>query len=199
MSDRNPPPYPDVEGDEELLEPENGGLFKYVYAFVDDMETNTYRAYIIASSVAAIILMVVASLDFGEISTWIRPVAGVPAGILLFLIGLTAVRRADTEDKAFFQWKGNTTQKKRVRAVAFSFIVIAGILILTNKYVPAGLGGSIVIVSALTALAIVSRTPYEQYLALNGLVDPRELEVYEDAEELEDDEYEYSENETDIK
>lgn len=181
-------------------EPEVWGfeaLVNRIKNFVQTSEAGTLRTYFIVGLIISVVLMVAASLPYGEGFTWVSPLTGVPAGIILFALTLGLIYGTSLGDSRIFQWKENTPPKKRVAPVIVGIAIVFAILIAANSWLPLGVGGAVMVVTALSAYNLIRRTPYEIKLALQGLPDPREYEeiLNEETEYAEGYEQEYYEQE----
>lgn len=158
-------------------------LTNKLYEFADSLEGKRKTSYGIAWLIIAIILIVVASLPLGEGLRIVSVIVGWPAGVILFALILSTIHSTKLHDLEIFRYKEVAPPKKRVSAVVIGLVFVAALLIATAAYVPVGLGGTIMILSALAAYNIIRRTKEELALAAAGLPDPRELPDDEDEEE----------------
>lgn len=177
-------------------EPEVWGfelLVNKVKNFVQTSESGTLKTYLIVGLIISAVLMVAASLPYGEGFTWVSPLTGVPAGIILFALILGLIYGTPLGETRMFLWKENTPPKKRIAPVGVGIAIVFALLIAANSWLPLGVGGAIMVVTALTAYNLIRRTPYEIKLSLQGIPDPREYEeiLNEETEYAEGYEQEY--------
>lgn len=159
------------------------------YSFVDNMGTRKV-VYGIIWFVIAAALMVAASLPLPAELRWVTPIVGIPAGIILFALGLGIVHSTKLRYWPLFNVKEKYTQRRRVVPTLFGVGAVVAVLITSGSFIPTGVGGAIMVATALTAYNVIRRTPYEVELAKKGIPDPRE-------QQYEEEEY-YDEPEDDI-
>lgn len=157
------------------------------YDFVDKMGTRKV-IYAVVWLVIAIALAVAASLPLPSQLSWVAPIVGIPAGIILFGLGLGVVHTTKLQNWGLFQVKNNYSQRRRVVPVLFGVGAVVALLITAGAAVPTGVGGAIMVATALTAYNVIRRTPYEIELANKGIPDPRDYPE-EEEEYIEVDEY----------
>lgn len=158
-------------------------LTNKIYDFTDSLEEKKQISYGAAWLAIAIILMVIASIPIGENLRIVSVIVGWPAGVILFALSLAIVHATKLRDLPIFDYKITTPPKKRATTVTIGLIIVAALLIATSAYVPVGVGGTVMIFSALTAYNIIRRTKEELALAAAGLPDPRELSDEDEEEE----------------
>lgn len=128
--------------------------------------------------VISVVLITISSLMFyfNWLGSWIPALIGSPAGVILYLIGLGLVYRAKIGEWEIFRMRENYSFKQRLRRVLITLAVYAAVMITIGRFIPYGLGGAILIVTVMTAIATCRRTPEETLLLNQGLPDPRDLE-----------------------
>lgn len=151
-------------------------LMDRFYSFVNNLSAGQRKGYLIGWSLVSLVLIVGASLPLGADLRWISAVVGSPAGVIVFLILAGVVETTNLKNSALFQFKENNPPRRRVSVVLFGLALVAVALIASSPILPLGVGGTIVIVVALTSYNIIRRTPDEILLAQQGLPDPREIE-----------------------
>jgi hypothetical protein len=191
------------------------GVFEgYYQIFLNYLQGKTEgerQRYAIASLVLAAVLMTLSSLTVlvnlnDLLMTIITVLIGFPAGVILFLNAVGFVHFSAIGNWRIFGWKDRTTPPRRIRAVSITVIIIIIVLIIINSRIPEGIGGAIVVLTALSGFNIVRRTPEELRLARLGLPDPRDIEddsfdtsyeeapvYYEDEDDTDEDDEEYQE------
>jgi cobalamin synthase len=150
-------------------------LIHRLYAFVDSLNTSRRKTYGISWLVIAVLLATAASLPLPDGLRWVSVLVGWPAGVIAFALALALVHGTDLKNNSIFEYKERVPPKKRVSAVIIGLVVVAAILISTSSFLPSGVGGVIIIFSALLAYNVIRRTPEEMALAAQGLPDPREI------------------------
>lgn len=165
-----------------------------LHNFVDSLDSSKRTLYWFIWLFIAAVLIVAASLPLPDALGWIRPIVGTPAGIIVFALGLSLIYGTTLGELNIFSYKDNVIPRRRVTPVLIGLTIVAAILIAVGSWLPPGIGGSIMVASALAAYNIIRRTPYEIELATKGIPDPREYEA-EEAEEAEYyDEIEYEDD-----
>lgn len=139
----------------------------------------------------AAFFMVAASLPLPGFLSWLVPIIGVPGGLILYALAVSFVRVTNLKTWRVFNVKDWAVPRQRVTYVAIGGIIALAILIVIGRWLPTGIGGSLIVLLALTGFNTIRRTPYELELAAKGIPDPRELETEVYEEEL----YEEPENE----
>jgi hypothetical protein len=113
---------------------------------------------------------------YGILGSWLPALIGTPAGIILFLLGLGLVyRNSNINNWPVFQMRENLSFRQRTKRVIIWVIVYLVLFIPLGSYVPYGLGGSLIICLALTAVTTMRRTEEEFNLAQQGIPDPRDI------------------------
>lgn len=151
-------------------------LMERFYLFVNELSSTQKKTYLIGWSLVSIVLIVGASLPLGADLRWVSAIVGSPAGVIVFLILAGVVETTNLKDSNIFKFKQNNPPKRRVSIVAFCLAVLGVGLIAVSSFLPLGVGGTIVVVAALTSYNIIRRTPEEIALAQQGIPDPREIE-----------------------
>lgn len=134
----------------------------------------------------------VASLPYPPALSWVTAIAGAPAGVIVFLLGLSVIYYGDNDQNKIFQYKNKVPQQKRLLPAFVGSIIAVTILITSSTWLPKGVGGVMMIVIVLSAANFIRRTPYEIELTMKGLPDMRGVTEDEDLE-YDEDEYEYYE------
>lgn len=176
----NTPQQPNVFGFEALV--------NRLYAFVDALAPSKRKTYGLGWLGIAVLFAVAASVPLGDNLRWVSASVGWPAGIIVFALVLSVFRVTRLKDLSILNYKTTTPPRKRVPVVMIGLVLIAIVLISTSSFLPLGVGGTIIIFSALLAYQVIRRTPEELALAAQGLPDPRELPEDEDEEYIYDDE-----------
>jgi hypothetical protein len=113
---------------------------------------------------------------YGILGSWLPALIGTPAGIILFLLGLGLVyRNSNINNWPVFQMRENLSFRQRTKRVIIWVVVYLVLFIPLGSYVPYGLGGSLIICLALTAVTTMRRTEEEFNLAQQGIPDPRDI------------------------
>jgi hypothetical protein len=113
---------------------------------------------------------------YGILGSWLPALIGTPAGIILFLLGLGLVyRNSNINNWPVFQMRENLSFRQRTKGVIIWVVVYLVLFIPLGSYVPYGLGGSLIICLALTAVTTMRRTEEEFNLAQQGIPDPRDI------------------------
>ncbi len=172
-------------------------LTSRLYDFVDNLDTNKRVVYGIIWFVIAAALMVAATLPLPDYLTFVSPVVGIPAGFILFVLGLSLIHSTNLQTWGLFQLKETLPPRKRVTPTMLGVAAVLALLIVCSSWIPVGVGGAIAVATALTAYNIIRRTPYEMELAMKGIPDPRDY-IEEEEEYTEDysEEYEAEPEET---
>lgn len=130
--------------------------------------------------------------------SWLPAIIGSPAGVILYLIGLGAVKRTSIGQWDVFHMRENYSFKQRLKRIVLWFAGYAVVFIPFGRYIPYGLGGSLLITLVMVALTVGRRTPHELELAKQGVPDPRDLQDIDDLEDYaEEDEVEEVSDEAD--
>jgi hypothetical protein len=164
-------------------------LFLMLSRKIDKVPVGGGKKTAITWGIVAVILIAVASVlfHFKWVGTWIPALIGAPSGVILYMIGLGVVKRTDVGEWSLFEMKESYSFKQRLKRIIVWFGLYALVFIPLGKYIPYGLGGAVLIVLVMTALAVARRTPQELLWAKQGIPDPRDLS--------EDDEDDYAEEE----
>jgi hypothetical protein len=113
---------------------------------------------------------------YGILGSWLPALIGTPAGIILFLLGLGLVyRNPNISNWPVFQMRENLSFRQRTKRVIIWVVVYLVLFIPLGSFVPYGLGGSLIICLALTAVTTMRRTEEEFNLAQQGIPDPRDI------------------------
>lgn len=159
-------------------------LSRRLYAFVDSLDTGKRKLYGFSWLAIAVVLAIAASMDIGSDLRLVTVAVGFPSGVILFILAVAVVHGTSLKDKSFFQWKQRTLPKKRVSAAAVGMVAVATLLVGGSGFIPTGLGGTLIVFSALSAYNIIRRTQEELTLAALGLPDPREIALVDEEEEF---------------
>lgn len=149
---------------------------------IDKVPVGKGKSTAITWAIIAVVLITLASVlfHFKWVGTWLPALIGTPAGVILYMIGWGVVRRTSVGEWEVFQMRENYSFKNRLKKVAFWFALYALIFVPLGQYVPYGLGGALLIILVLSAVAVARRTPQEMLWAKQGVPDPRDLEDAED-------------------
>lgn len=170
-------------------------LINRLYDFVDGLEGRKRVITTITWVVIAAVLITAASFPLPEYLSFISPIVGFPAGIILFALILSAIHTTRLKEWKIFQLRETTPQKRRLPVAILLGVSMFVIIIFAGNQIPGGLptgvGGAIMIATVLSIYNTIRRTPYEMELSLKGEPDPREYsddeEYYEEPDE--DDNY----------
>lgn len=185
----NPEPQPETENSFGVQT-----IMNRFYSFVDGLDKQKRVTYGIVWTIIALVLMIVTSLNFGEALSWVAPLLGWPAGIILFGLAISIVRTTNLKNMQLFQFKDRVSPSNRVVPVLVGVAIAIVCVFFITDFLPRGFGGAFVILIALTAFNIIRRTPEEIDLAKKGLPDPRELQ-YELNDDIEEDKNYYYDDE----
>lgn len=161
-------------------------IIRRFYDFVDKLGTRK-TVHAVVWFVIAIVLAIAASLPLPAGLSWITPIVGIPAGIIIFALGLGVVHSTKLKYWAMFQVKEKYSQRRRVVPALFGAGAVVAVLIISAGVIPTGVGGAIIVATALTVYNVIRRTPYEIELANKGIPDPREYSEEEYEEDYEPD------------
>lgn len=151
-------------------------LIDRFYAFIEGLTDGQRRNYLIGWSFVSVALIVGASLPLGADLRWVSALVGSPAGVIVFLILAAIVNSTNLRNFKLFSFRQDNPPKRRVSIVAFVLVIVAVTLIASSSFLPVGIGGTLVIVAALTSYNVIRRTQEEILLAQQGLPDPREMD-----------------------
>ena len=159
---------------------------------VSELSQSQKITYGIIGLVLVIVLAIASSLSFPANLRFIVPLVGVPGGIILFVLVLGFYYSSSIQEWNIFGWKERTPPRQRLVPVIVGAVIVSVIIVITAM--PAGVGGVIMVVVALTSYNLIRRTPYELDLSKKGLPDPREFsdavdEENQYAEEYVDEDY----------
>lgn len=129
--------------------------------------------------VVATVLVVVAELL--PVGDYLKAAVGVPASVLLFLIGLGAAHKQHL-DRGTPTMKERYSHKQRLSRAGAGLVGLLIVSILSSNYIPYALGGVILLTGVFGLINLVRMTPLEQEMAREGVVDPRDRAVQQDAE-----------------
>lgn len=157
-------------------------LFLSLSKRLDKVPVGEGKKAVIKWSVIGVLLIVASSVlfHFAQLGTWIPAIVGAPAGLIFYLIGLGLVTRTTLSEWEIFHMRENYSFKQRMKRLGVGALVYALTFIPLGKYIPYGLGGTLVIVLALVALTVARKTPQELIWAKQGVPDPRDLEDEDD-------------------
>ena len=157
-------------------------LYTTLVKRIDRVPEGQGKSTAVKWGVVAAILIATSSVlfAFGWLGTWVPAIIGAPAGVILFVIGLGLVRRTRLGEWNIFEMRETYSFKQRMKRVLIWFVVYAVLFVPIGRYVPYGLGGAVLIILLLTALAVARRTPQELEWAKHGLPDPRDLAASDD-------------------
>lgn len=141
--------------------------------WLDSLTESNRKTFITTAIITAVVLMVLASLEFLNFYEWVYVAIGVPAGIISVIVLYYYI---EYKKHLITEYKEKIAYRKRVRHVIIGWAILIPVLIFSTNYMPKGLGGTIMIASFIATLLIVRRTDDEFYYFTNGLVDPREIE-----------------------
>lgn len=167
-------------------------LTNRLYLYVEGLTSKQRKTQGIIWLAIAAVFMVASSLPLPPAINWIVPIIGVPGGVILFVLGLAVVHVTSLKNWRIFSLKDWAVPRKRATYVGIGAIISIAALIVLSRFIPTGIGGSLIVLIALTGFNALRRTPYEADLAARGIPDPRETEIeveyYEEYEETDEEE-----------
>ena len=153
-----------------------------LYVSFRDRVTNMAHSKAVTLSVIGLVvssLLITASsilYHYGIMGSWLPALIGTPAGIILFLLGLGLVyRNPNINNWTVFQMREDLSFRQRGKRVIIWVVAYLVLFIPLGSFIPYGLGGSLIICLALTAVTTMRRTEEEFQLAQQGIPDPRDL------------------------
>jgi len=151
--------------------------FNRYYGWVTGLRSGKAKTLAYGWGAVSLALVTVSSVLYymQVVGSWVPALIGSPAGVALFLIGYGLVARTRASEWKLFRWRERYSFRQRLKRVGGLFLVCALIFIPLGGYIPYGIGGSILIMLMLTAIATLRRTQQEMELSLQGLPDPRDL------------------------
>lgn len=161
-------------------------LVSRLYTMVDAWDGRKRVVQGIVWFLIACVLMVAATLPLPDFLNFVRPIVGIPAGVILFSLIISIIHVTSLRDKKLFLLRENYPQSRRVPVALVGLAILVFLTVASSSWLPSGCAGAILIAGVLGVVNIIRRTPYESQLALQGLIDPRE---YVEKEFVDDENY----------
>jgi len=159
-----------------------GTFYNRFVNYAVNLSSAQKRTQTILGVIIILVLSTLASIPFvkEEWFQWVQALVGFPAGVILFAILVGLVKTTKFGNSEIFLFKERNSHNQRIRAVAIFSVIVIIILIFVGKFLPYGVGGTLVVAMALTIYNLLRRTPEEISLGKQGIVDPRDIRKEED-------------------
>lgn len=154
-----------------------GTYYDRYVTWVTSLSSGKKVSFLFIGLLLIAVLSAVASVPFftDEWYLWVQAVIGFPAGVILFAVLVGIAYNTSYKNTEFFELKERFSHNQRLRMVAISAVIIIIIFIFFGRYLPYGVGGTLVVAILLTIYNLMRRTPQEVALARQGIPDPRDV------------------------